>query len=67
MQSKRDSWEGRKGLILKSRVGIRSNACPAPFFRFAQEKEEGQKLLGKPVVQPPPEGENLNVYGVKLT
>ena len=25
-------------------------------MRFAAEKEEGKKLLGKPVVQPPPEG-----------
>ena len=63
MQSKHNSWEGCKGLILRSRIVIRSNTCPAPFLRFAQEKEEGQKLLGKPVVQPPPEGGNLDVHG----
>ena len=29
-----------------------------PSLRFAKEKEEGQKLLGKPVVQPVPEGQS---------
>ena len=65
MQSKQDSWERQKGQILRFRVVIRSNTFPAPFSRFHQEKEEGQKLLGKPVVQPPAGG-NLNVYGAGL-
>ncbi len=47
------------GWIPLNTFSWKSGFSNRPSPRFAKEKEEGQKLLGKPVVQPVPEGQSM--------